>query len=63
VRRALFNRLFGHIKQLVVVRGFERDTLTPIAILQIVVDREAIDEARQIVLTIAGASHPVRAPF
>ena len=54
VRRALFRNLHGRIKQLVIVLDGERDAREPMAVLQLVLERGAVDEA----LKVAMASAP-----
>jgi hypothetical protein len=54
VRRALFRSLCGRIKQLVIVLDVERGTREPMAALELVLERGAVDEA----LKVAMASAP-----
>ena len=58
VRVALFRSLYGHIKQLVVVLDVERGTREPTATLQVVLDRDAVDEALKVAMARAPGARP-----
>jgi hypothetical protein len=63
VRRALFRSLYGRIKQLVIVLDGGRGTPEPMAALEIVLERNAVDEALQVVLASAPGAQPGKVLF
>ena len=63
VRRALFRSLYGRIKQLVIVLDGGRGTPEPMAALEIVLERNAVDEALQVVQASAPGAQPGKVLF
>lgn len=60
LRRALFCRLYGHIKRVVVVRDAQDNGPASTAALQIVLDSETIDEALGVVQATADCAGPAQ---
>ncbi len=56
LRRALFERLSRRIERLVIAPGVELGTLEPVAALNVVLDRDAVDEALHVVMSTASSA-------